>query len=429
MSNPKGKNILFLFADQMHAFAMGCMGNPEVKTPHLDQMAAEGILFSNMYSCAPLCTPYRGVLFTGRYPSQTGVKNNQSPLPGTGSLLAQCLNEGGYRTSYVGKWHLGATGNIAVEPELRGGFQEFTGYQCYNEFLRNNWFFDEEGNKTEYFEHRTDVTTDIAIDKLRALKDSRFALFVSYQSPHYPVQPLKRFADLYKNAKISRRPNAVDIDPYTATLSPPTPNPELDMNYMRYSEDLDEYIRLYYAMITQLDHNIGRIMDELKGLGLLENTVVMFTADHGDMQGSHGLKNKSLFYEESTRVPFIVRVPDGQSGVAKEELISTVDLYPSILDYCSVAAPEGLEGSSFVPLTYGDNQSRENEVFSEAARWSMCRHGDNKLVVSNSTKEPTHFFDLRNDPYEMTNLVSQNIGDKESMLQTLLGWRDRIAQQ
>ena len=423
MNNP---NILYLFADQLHAFALGCMGNPDVKTPNLDRLASEGILFANTYSCYPVCTPYRGVLFTGRYGSQSGVRRNNDPLPADCKTLAESLNEGGYRTSYVGKWHLGTTGNIAVAPELRGGFQEFTGYQCYNEYLRNVWFFDEDGNKTEYHRHRTDVTTDITIEKLRGLKDSRFALFVSYQNPHYPVQPLKKYADMYKGVKITRRPNTTDIDPYTKTFSPPTPNYEIDSNYLRYADDLDEYMRLYYAMVTQLDDNIGRILRELEELDLLNRTVVMFTSDHGDMQGSHGIKNKSVFWEESTRVPLIVSVPDGQRGVVKQELVSTVDLYPTILNYCSIPATADLEGNSFAPMTSGSDQAWDNETFSQDKGWYMCRKGAYKLVIDSTTLAPTHYFDLEEDPYEMNNLVSGTSEHKEMLLRRLLEWQSRI---
>lgn len=430
MKPEENRNILYLFADQMHAFAMGCMGNPDVRTPNLDRLAAEGALFANTYSCFPVCTPYRGVLFTGRYGSQTGVKRNNDALPAGSRTLADCLNDGGYRTSYVGKWHLGTTGNVAVEPGLRGGFREFVGYQCYNDFLRGVWFFDEEGNKTEYHRHRTDVTTDIAIERLRGLKDSRFALFVSYQNPHYPLQPLKPYADLYKGAAVTRRPNAVDIDPYTITLSPPTPNHEIDPTYLRYGGDLDEYLRLYYAMITQLDDNIGRILSELDELGLADKTVVMFTSDHGDMQGSHGIKNKSVFWEESTRVPFIVRDPQGKPGLVRQELISTVDLYPTILDYCGVTAPEQAEGRSFAAMTRPDPLPVpwENEVFSEDKGWCMSRSGSRKLVLDSATLEPTHYFELAEDPYEMNNRVTDADPQMEAQLRRLLEWRRRVTQ-
>ena len=313
MSHRRPLNILFIFADQMHGFAMGCMGHPQVRTPYLDRLASEGVLFENTYSNAPMCTPFRGTLFTGRYPSQTGVRHNESAIPPNERTLAACLNEAGYRTSYVGKWHLGDKGNVWVRPELRAGFVDFLGYQCYNDYLEDVWFFDEDGRRIERAGHRTDVTTDLAIERLERIAGRPFAMFVSYQNPHYPLQPSPAYEGMYEGIAVERRPNAVEIDPYTPTFSPPSPRPpELDPVYRKYGGDLDAYLRQYYAMITQLDANVGRLLAALDRLGLTENTAVIFTSDHGDMQGSHGLRNKGVPWEESTRIPLIIRAPGGR---------------------------------------------------------------------------------------------------------------------
>lgn len=431
MNNTKSRdsyNILYIFADQMHGFAMGCMGNTDVKTPNLDRLASEGVLFRNTYTNAPVCTPYRGVLLTGKYASQTGVTGNCHALPRGIPTIADRLNEGGYRTSYVGKWHLGDTGNIAVSPELRGGFQDFIGYQCYNDYLSDVWFFDEQGRRHTYEKHRTDATTDVALERLDSLADSRFALFVSYQNPHYPVQPSPEYEALYAGATITRRPNVMPIDPYTRTQSPPVPDPGKDPNYLKYGNNLDEYIRLYYAMITQLDSNIGRIMARLEQLGLAENTVLMFTSDHGDMQGSHGLKNKQVFWEESTRVPLIVRVPNGLQGSTSEALISTVDFYPAIMEYCGLDEVPDMEGTSFARLTFGDSRTWKDEVYSEDGKWIMVRKGNYKLVADNKTYESTHLFDLSSDPYEMANIVGEFPELTEQLKIGLVAWHSRMLQ-
>ncbi|MFC6229183.1 sulfatase-like hydrolase/transferase [Paenibacillus allorhizosphaerae] len=405
-------NVLFLFADQMHAFALGCMGNEEIHTPHLDKLAADGVLFRNTYSNIPICTPYRGVLFSGKYACQTGIYGNTDALPADGKCLADRLNEGGVRTSYVGKWHLGGKGNIGVPAELRGGFQDFIGYQCYNDFLKQVWFFDENGNREEFNKHRSETTADIAMERLEQIKDEPFAMFVSFQDPHYPLQPSKPFDRMYRGKRLTRRPNAVDIDPYTKTESPPTPNYELDPNYLRYGDDLDEYLRMYYAMVSQLDYNVGRIVDKLIETGLYDNTVIIFTSDHGDMQGSHGVKNKQLFWEESTRVPLIVRVPKGARGEVFDECISTVDFYPSIMEYCGLMPADDVEGSNFVPMTLGLEQDWKKQVFAENKgrpmspyNWFMVREGKYKLVVEQTAFQPTHLYDLEQDPYELVNLV------------------------
>ena len=249
---------------------------------------------------------------TGRYATATGVTGNANRLPIGLPTLADRLGEAGYRTSYVGKWHLGGKGNDAVPPELRGGFAEFIGYQCYNDYLDQVWFFDEDGHKIVGEGHRTEVTTDLALQRLEGLKrrGEPFALFVSYQNPHYPVQPSPNCEALYRGRSITRRPNTVDVEPYTPTFSPPSPKPpERDPNFQKYGGDLDEYLRLYYAMVTQLDANVGRFLRALDQLGLSEETVVIFTSDHGDMQGSHGKTQQGSSMEESSRIPLIVRAP------------------------------------------------------------------------------------------------------------------------
>lgn len=427
------RNLLFMFADQMHAFALGCMGNEEVYTPHLDQLARDGVLFQNTYSNCPICTPYRGVLFSGKYDRQTGIHCRKGKkLPEDTISLATSLNEGGYRTSYVGKWHLGTTGNIAVEEQYRAGFQDFTGYQCYNDFLKNVWFFDEQHHKTEHQMHRTDATAEVVIDRLNEIKEEPFAMFVSFQNPHYPLQPSMPFERMYKNAKLTRRPNAVgsQIDPYTGTASPRSPQKELDPTYLRYGEDLDEYLRLYYAMVSQLDHNIGKIIAYLKDQNLYESTVIMFTSDHGDMQGSHDLINKTEFYEESTRVPLMVKVPDGLKQSVKQELIGTVDLYPTIQEFCGIEPSPELPGSSFAPIVFGKEQSWRNCVFSETKKfknpedsWYMVREDHYKLAVQQDTLEPTHLFDLERDPYEMVNLLGLLPDVTNRLLQRIKEWQ------
>jgi arylsulfatase A-like enzyme len=423
-ANRDGYNILFVFADQMHGFAMGCMGDPNVKTPNLDRLAAAGTLFRNTYSCYPVCTPFRAILMTGRYSHQTGVVENAMSVPLNERTLAASLNDGGYHTSYVGKWHLGGKDNIAVLPQLRAGFTDFIGYQCYNDFLDDVWFFDEKGEKRDCKKHRTDATTDIAIERLKKIKDKKFAMFVSYQNPHYPEQPLKEFEDMYAGLKITCRPNCQDIDPYTRTFSPPR-TADNDPMYKKYNKSLDTYLKLYYGMITQLDYNVGRLMNKLQEFGIADKTVVIFTSDHGDMQGSHGLKNKNVFYEESVRVPLIVKVPGGPKGIVSDELASSVDLYPSILAYAGLPKEKTTEGLSFVPITAGKKprlRSGADAVFSEGGdvpiseggpgrkRWFMVREGRYKLAVRQDDFEPTHLFDLENDPYEMKNLLE----DKEN---------------
>lgn len=180
-------NILLIFADQMHKFALGCMGTKDIITPNLDKLAAEGSLFPNMYSNCPICTPFRINLFTGLYSSQTGTMGNGARIPKGLDTFANAFNEAGYQTSFIGKWHIGATGNQPIPEEMRGGFSDFIGYQCYNGFYKDVIFYDEDGKEHEYDCHRTDATTDIAIERLEKIKDGPFFMCIAYQADRKSV--------------------------------------------------------------------------------------------------------------------------------------------------------------------------------------------------------------------------------------------------
>ena len=415
-------NLLFIFTDQMHRYALRCMGTPDIHTPNLDALAQRGMLFERAYSNCPVCTPFRINLFTGLYSSQTGTMKNAARIPAGCVTLADALNSGGYETCYVGKWHIGGAGNGPIPKELRGGFSDFIGYQCYNGFIHNVCFYDRDDREHCFDRHRTDVTTDLAIEKLRGLAPHPFALFVSYQAPHYPVQPSPEFERMYAGVTIQRRPNSQEIDPYTRTWSPPSPwPPDSCPDFQRYGNNLNEYLRLYYALVTQIDAGVGRILAELERLGRAEDTVVVFTSDHGDMQGSHGLKNKSLPYEESSGIPLIVRVPGGIGGARTGALVSGIDFFPTALDWLGLPQVPGLPGRSFAPLSRGETQELNGPVFSEMRDWKMVCMGDLKLVVEGEQFMPTMLYDLAADPYEMENLV-----DRREYAAEVAALRERI---
>ncbi|MBD3185359.1 sulfatase-like hydrolase/transferase, partial [Candidatus Bathyarchaeota archaeon] len=422
--NEGRKNVLFIFADQMHRYALGCMDDPNARTPNLDQLAAGGVLFKNAYSNCPICTPFRINLFTGLYTSQTDTFRNQSRIPDGITTLAERFNKHGYKTSYVGKWHIGATGNKPIPEELRAGFQEFIGYFCYNGFYKDVIFHDEDCVAHEFDGHRTDVTTDIALERLERIAGDPFFMCVSYQAPHYPVQPAPEYAEMFDGIEIQRRKNTRDVDPYTGTHSPPSPKPpEKDPDFRRYGNDLDEYLRLYHAMVAQIDANVGRLLDKLDELGITDDTVVVFTSDHGDMQGSHGLKNKTLPHEESAGIPLIIKEPGGAVGMVAQVPVSGVDFYPTCLEYAGIEAPGDLPGLSLAQVTATGDVSRfsNRPVFSEMRDWKMIRHGNLKLVVRGWFYEPTAFFNLERDPYELDNLI-----DEESWSNDITRMRDKL---
>lgn len=411
-------NILYIFADQLQAFTVGCMGNRHIHTPHLDALAADGVLFRHAYSDSPICTPFRGCLMTGLYPTQSGIIRNNAGLPRGQRCIGHSLNDAGFTTSYVGKWHLGASGNVPIAPEDRAGFTHFIGYQCYNSFIDNVCFYDEAGTEHRFDKHRTTVTTDLAIQRLSAIQDRRFALFVSYQNPHYPVEPDPAFAALYARAELPARDN-VDphTPPFTPTWSPRSPQPvERDPNFQRYGRSLAEFRRLYYAMVTQLDDQIGRLIRHLKNHGLYDHTLIIFTSDHGEMLGSHGRMNKSVPHEESARVPLIARAPGGLRGhIVNTPVSAGLDIWPTLIDCAGYSETTPLSGHSWKRALLDATDYQHPPVFAEnpwddgphAGRsWLMVRHGEWKLVADKDTLDPVSLHNLAQDPCEQNNLLS-----------------------
>ncbi len=415
-SGKSPKNVVFIYTDQMHKFALHAMGTDDIITPNLDQLAKEGTLFENAYSNCPICTPFRINLCTGLYASQTKAFRNNYPIPKRCTTLADVFNNAGYHTSFVGKWHVGKSGNRPIPKSLRGGFRDFIGYQCYNGFYKDVHFYDEDNEVHVFNRHRTDVTTDIALERLEGYNQrgigetTPLLMVIGYQAPHYPVQPSPKYEQIYKGKTIKRRKNTQEIDPYTKTGSPRSPRPkELCADFQRYGNDLNEYLRLYYALCTQIDANVGRIIAKLKALGMYENTLIVFTSDHGDMQGSHGLRNKTLPYEESSGIPLIIRTPDGKPGTRITTPVTTIDYFPTLLDYARIDPPADLKlpGKSILPACTEGKLENHIPAFSEMTKWRLIRDGPYKLVVEGETQTPTKFFHLENDPYELTNMVNE----------------------
>ena len=426
-------NLLFIFTDQQHRYALGCMVNPNVDTPHLDRLADRGVLFRRCYSNDPICGPFRGSLLTGQYTSRCGVVSNGSPLPAGVTTFADAFNGAGYTTSWVGKWHLGGNGNGPITKDLQGGFQRFMGYQCYNGFYQDVCFYDREGIEHRFDKHRTDVTTDLAIKELDEMgkSDRPFMLMMSYQAPHYPEQPAAEYAEKYRGREIIRRPNCQEIDPFTPTFSPRSPRPiEGDPDFQCYGNNLDEYIRLYNAMCTQIDANVGRLINALERLGVADNTMIVFTSDHGDMQGSHGLKNKCLPHEESAGIPLIMHVPGQPGGRVCDGLVSGIDLMPTCLALAGIDPVDGVDGQSIAPYVRGDSDETCDAVFSERGDWCMIVKDGWKLAADRQDDglAPTLMTHLNEDPFELQNRVEDPAVDerRKELLAQLASWDEDV---
>ncbi len=356
-----GPNVLFVFYDQYRPDIIGAYGGGRnITTPNLDRIADEGVLFTNALSTTPVCTPYRGMLMTGRYPTHTGIMLNFLEANPSFTNLADVFSRGGYRTAFMGKWHLAAgshkmawvgqdDGSWAdAEPYMeenpdynfvppgpaRLGFEDWAAYNFHVDFLAAPYYRNEP--KKRIMEgYESDALTDLAIEYMEEARDAGepFLLMVA---PHPPHPPFDRLPQGY----LEKVPERLVWDGNV---------PE----EMRTGKNLAE-ARAYYAMAKNGDDNVGRLLDFLDRSGLAGNTILVFTSDHGEMLGSHGRRNKMVPYDEAVQVPLLMRWPGHLTpGARTDTLQAPMDHMPTLIAMAGLEIPEGLDGVDLSPELLG----------------------------------------------------------------------------
>jgi len=412
-------NILFVLVDQLGARWLPTYGHPIVRTPHLDRFAAESTVFERAITTSPVCTPYRGCLLSGRYPSQTGILSNGQSYPADAPSLADHLNAAGYATRYIGKWHLSGAPqeNRWVPPNQRAGFQHFIGWESHHVDHHAGLIWrDDPHEPIEMPGHETDALTDIALHELtHAANDANpFFLLLSYQAPHPPCAPPREFLELYRDRDLFPEANADAAAWYVM--------PHWNADY-----DAATFRRLYFGEISHLDAAFGRLLSGLDDLNLRENTLVVFTSDHGEMAGAHGLFGKGVMFEEALHVPLIARAPSQASGHRTSQLAATVDLMPTLLDYAGVDRPLTAEGISLRAQIEGGPADSDRTVISEFQ--NFCATSQTwKLVTENRTLSPAALYHIGDDPCEMVNRLSNpECAETQAALQAeLRDWHKRV---
>jgi arylsulfatase A-like enzyme len=409
--------MIWIFGDQHRAQAQGHMGDPNVRTPNLDGLAEEGVTFVQAVAGCPWCTPFRGSLLTSRYVHNT-TPATPSALDPSLPTVAQPFNEAGYDTAYFGKWHLdgpkkGQPPHTRIVPrERRGSFNTWIGFENNN----NPQYTYVHGHRGEqeveqYMldDFETDALSDLLIHYVNDRADDRKPFFavLSVQPPHCPYHTApEEFARRHNAGNVQLRPNVPDI-------------PAVQQEARR---DLAGY----YALIENLDWNVGRIKAALRKSGLIDNTHIMFFADHGDMHGSHGRWQKSTPWEESIRIPFIMsgmRPHTKHTGMMRTDaVINHVDIAPTSLGLCGIDVPDWMLGYDYsayrTPGVAKSELPRPGEPDSaylqhcvrkmhrgcmdRTWRGIVTRDGW-KYVVSD--RFPYLMFNLREDPYEQDNLA------------------------
>jgi arylsulfatase A-like enzyme len=406
MTNSQKPNLLFVFADQLRGQTVGFMNQEAVRTPNLDRFAAEGVVFTNAISNHPVCTPYRASLLTGRYPFSTGIFMNDLRLPEDEVSIAEVVAKEGYDTAYVGKWHLDGLERRGFTPPgpRRQGFQYWAALNCSHQYM-DTFYYRDTPDRIPIDGYEPDHQTDLTIEYLKSRKagDPPFCLFLSWGPPHEPYRQMpQKYLDRYPPEEIRLRPNCPDWN--------------------------REEIAGYYAHTTALDDNFGRVLHALEETGLAENTILVFTSDHGDMLGSHGQRKKQRPWEESILVPFLIRWPDRTApGTRSETLLGAPDVMPTLLGLMDVAIPATVEGKNLSHAVVGEEGEEPESVlilnpapFSEAFRaelpeWRGVR--TRRWTYVRTLQGPWLLYDNQEDPYQLKNLVSDP--DRESVREEL----------
>ncbi len=415
-------NLVYVFADQLRRDALGYTGQSLARTPNIDRLASQSIDFCNAVSGSPVCAPYRASLFTGKYSSSTGMVTNEIRMNPNHRCLAHVLNDGGYHTSYIGKWHLWANelGNhddprnshVPRGPHRLGFDGYWAAYNFHHEYV-DTYYHTEGPDRITMRGYEPDGQTELACAQLEALRGTGkpFALFLSYGTPHDPWVPgnvPQEYLDRFRGVRFGYPPNySEDDDPHAdgwCTFR----DGERD--------ELPEWMRVYYAMVANLDWNVGRLMDRLEKLGLAEDTILVFTSDHGEMFGAHGRRAKNIFYDEAVRVPMLLRWPRKVEGGGRlDACLNTPDIMPTLLGLMGLEIPRGVEGSDLSLRVQGEAGFEPEEafmqgmartaVFGSGCEWRAIR--SKRFTFARYRADGSELlFDNAADPYQQTNLAA-----------------------
>ena len=307
-------------------------------TPNMDRLATEGVRFRNAFVVSSLCSPSRAAFLTGKYNHLNGVANNHTPFPTTNTTFASLLRAAGYRTGYFGKWHMGSQRD-------RPGFAEHASYVGQGRYTDASFLVN--GVMTRTVGWVDDVSTDYAIDFINRRAETPFALVLGFKSPHIPLTPPPRLATLFQDAALNVPGNATSFAPYDP---PPTPSATSPADVQNYSRT-----------IARVDENVGRVLATLEAKELARDTVVVFASDNGFFLDEHGIGlpagtsgNKRAAYQESIRIPLLIRYPVlGLHGIVLDPIALNIDLAPTILELAGIPRPTTMQGKSLVGMIAG----------------------------------------------------------------------------
>ncbi len=391
-------NIIVFFTDQQRWDSVGLHGNPMSLTPNFDRLAAEGMFIPNSFTCQPVCGPARSALQTGLYPTTTGCFRNDIPLPAGQKTLAHHFAEGGYETSYIGKWHLASQDPVPLAQ--RGGYQHWLASNIleFTSYAYDTTMFNDAEEAVKLPGYRVDALTDAAVRYVTKPKDKPFFLFLSFLEPHHQNE----------------------FDDYPAPVGYEDrirKNMQLPRDLLALQGSSDEHYPGYMGMVQRLDEALGRLVDSLISSKQLDNTIILFTSDHGCHFKTRNNEYKRSCHESSIRVPTFFHGPGLMNKGPYDGLVSLIDLPPTLLDAAGLPVPEEMQGQSILRKT----PTPEENVFIQISehhvgralrtrRWKYeitAADLSGNVDMNSPRYQEAYLYDLEKDPYELENLCDR----------------------
>lgn len=418
------RNVIFILSDD-HRFdflsALDEPGTPAfLETPHMNRMLDEGARLSNAFVTTSLCAPSRASILTGQYAHEHGVLTNQPPMAALEGTFPELLQEHGYETAFVGKWHLYHRDTADPRP----GFDHWVSFTGQGRYVGQN--FNVNGRRVERDGYLTDVLTEYALDWLRQRDDDApFFLFLSHKAVHRPWRPPPRHRGRYADAPVTR-PETFDETKHGPKGKPKWVENQRLGKLGVATRDFERLYRRYCETLLSLDESVGAVLDYLDETGLANSTLTLYMGDNGFLLGEHGLVDKRVAYEPSIRVPLLAYAPGlVEPGTELTDVVANIDVAPTVLDVADVDVPDAMQGRSFRPLLTGEGEDgRENALLYEYF-WDssfpypptqfVLRSNRYKYAFSYGRADRNEFYDLERDPRERHNRIDAD------------GYRDRIA--
>ncbi len=416
VAGAKPRNVVFILTDDHRYDAMGFTGHPFLETPHLDSMAHNGVHLKNAFVTTSLCSPSRASILTGLYTHKHRVIDNNRLVPEGTIFFPEFLQQAGYATAFIGKWHMGG-----AEDDPRPGFEHWVSFRGQGNYLSPgpNYTLNVDGKRVPQKGYITDELTDYAVDWLQAqTTDKPFFLYLSHKAVHANFTPAERHAGRYAQADLSFLPDGSQI---TADNNAPRwvrdqRNSWHGIDFSYHSDQgLDYLYRRYCESILAVDDSVGRVLAQLKEMGVHDDTLVIYMGDNGFMWGEHGLIDKRVAYEASIRVPMIMQCPNlYPAGTVVPNVIGNIDIGPTVMHAAGLETPETMDGRSFLDLPNQPEMLWRNyflyvyyweKNFPQTPTQFALRSDRYKYITYYGLWDADELYDLQQDPGEIKNLL------------------------